>query len=85
MYLKASLCPSNVEHLALWTFQSVDDMSGFAVNEIFDLILRFRSCVNKILLLYNISAMVAMVTFKGALGFVVKPSFLRVTRKITMD
>jgi hypothetical protein len=29
--------------------------------------------------------MVAMVTFKRALGFVVKPSFFRVTRKIAMD
>jgi hypothetical protein len=50
---KRSLCPSNVEHLALWTFQSIDDMSGFAVNEMLDVILHFRSCVNKILLLDN--------------------------------
>jgi hypothetical protein len=60
-------------------------MSGFAVNEMLDVILNFGSCVNKIFLLCNITAMVAMVTFKRALGFVVKPSFLRVTRKITVD
>jgi hypothetical protein len=41
-------------------------MSGFAVNEMLDVILHFGSCVNKILL-YNITAMVVMVTFKKAL------------------
>jgi hypothetical protein len=49
-------------------------MSGFAVNEMLDVILHFGSCVNKILIMCNITAMVAMVTFKRALGFVVKTS-----------
>jgi hypothetical protein len=39
-------------------------MSGFTVNEMLDVISRCGSCVNKILILCNISAMVAMVTFK---------------------